>query len=172
MWKVIESTRKKFNYCEICTCNRLEKRKCNNKFLRLQTNVNYSKESNHYNQLWLLNYDYSMPDNNEYSMSNESFSPVTIPVCVIHFFSTFTPNKIHLLCFISSAGQSCITPFTITSVCMIRKKYSDNYHCQLSVTSNSTYHSRAINAYFTGLISKIVLFYRSDYYFYTIILQQ
>lgn len=95
-----------------------------------------------------------------------------IPVCVIHFFSTFTPNKIHLLCFISSADSSCITPFTIASVCTIRMKYSDNYHCQLSVTSNSTYHSRAINAYFTGLISKIVLFYRSDYYFYTIILQQ
>lgn len=95
-----------------------------------------------------------------------------IPVCVIHFFYTFTPNKIHLLCFIPSGGPSCITPVTIASVCTIRMKYSDNYHCQLSVTSNSTYHSRAINAYFTGLISKIVLFYRSDYYFYTIILQQ
>lgn len=95
-----------------------------------------------------------------------------IPVCVINFFSTFTLNKIHLLCFISSAGQSCITPFTIASICTIRKKYSDNYHCQLSVTSNSTYHSRAINAYFTGLISNIVLFYRSDLHFYTIILQQ
>lgn len=52
-----------------------------------------------------------------------------IPVCVIHFFSTFTPNKIHLLCFISSAGPSCITPVTIASVCTIRMKYSDNYHC-------------------------------------------
>lgn len=78
MWKVIESNRKKSIIVKFVPVFDLKKRKYNKTFLLLQTNVNNSKESNHYNQLWLLNYDYSMPDNNEYSMSNESFSPVTL----------------------------------------------------------------------------------------------